>query len=266
MSRRARRYRENPVTLFSFQDIMAAVTGVVILVTLLLMLELLLRQRAVAASGGLEAAPGATAAEVAALRESLLAAAEAPTVAEVAEAEAAAKRLAGVVARLEGRAAAMGVAVREAEAERDTARGGLEAATRAVEAARREAEAERGRTRVTLLGGERGDKGTWFVECAGADVRAGRIDPDGVTRPARAFAGGDAAEAALAWALGQARDAERFVLLVRPDGVAAFDRLQRGLRGAGYEVGWDVWAAGVRVFGEPGPGEAAGGGGDAAGG
>lgn len=255
MSRLARRRAELPFTLFSFQDIMASVTGVVILVTLMLMLELAQRPTEGAPQPAATPMPVAVenAAELEARIEALRAAlaAEAPVgPQQVAEAERSAEALRDLLRVLEAQGATQAASAAATNQTLEQTRDELQALTTRVEEAQRKFEVARAQTRVTLLEGDQGGKRTWFVECGADGVGVGRIGQDGVTKTEQRFGGDDAADELLRWALGQPKASERFVLLVRADGVAAFDRLQKVLRGAGYDVGWDLWTADVRVFPE----------------
>lgn len=250
MSRRTRRHHETPFSLFSFQDIIAAVTGVVLLLTLLLMLELILRHPNTA-----EAATPAPAIDEVELRARLerarqqLLTTPAPTseteLARARQAIASMEKLLGV---LQQQAAAATAQTQGLAADLQRQRQELDALAAQTAELRRQAELERATTRVTLLGGDRAGMMTWFVECAAEDVRVGRIDDDGAAMMVHRF---NDAYGALQWALTQPRELERFVLLVRPGGVGAFDALQAPLRAAGYSVGWDLWTEPERLLTPP---------------
>lgn len=248
MSRRARRRRDAPFSLFSFQDIMASVTGMVILVTLLLILELADRVPVAAAQPPATQDPAPALAELQALREHLLARAQtAPESLHAArDALHALERLHAV---LESQATqARDDAARHAE-QTAQLRDQLDALRDETQSLLQRAQLRRAQTRVTLVNPRPGHKHTWFIDCATPDALAvGRIDPDGVTHPERRFTSPDLA---LAWALAQPPDAHRFVLLVRPQGVPAFNQLQQTLRAAGYDLGWDLWPNDTPLFPNP---------------
>ena len=245
MSRRSR--PDAPFSLFAFQDIIAAVTGVMILLTLLLVLDLV--TRVVGTPTDAPPAPAPTARvnpdqtqTLNDLRDQLedRLAAEPQRVltpAELAarrraqadqEATDEARRNAAAAARLQRDALAVQTAA-------DTER--LDALARELADTRDRLGAERRRTRVTLLDGPPAEQQPWFLVCSPDGVTAAQLTDDRDLRPDATFPN---AEQALPWAVRKSPTYDAFVLLVLPGGVPAFKALQRGLLDRGFRVGWDL--------------------------
>ncbi len=262
MSGRRRRGRRGgaggPFSLFAFQDIMCAVTGVMIVTTLLLVMDLLTRTVTAAPTPTMsttEATPFDPA-ELEALRaqrDRLRSAIE-----ESSNNDDTLMVIAGSVLqqlterldrardqRLDAEAQSAALAA-TAEALRTR---GETLDERARQLAEQLAEVETrvaarlNTQRVTRLGGEASGKETWWVRLSDGPWRAGRLVSSDVatgTENAGAVDLGGTADDVLRWVetLDPAGDA--LVLLVEPSGVEAFHGLQGGLRAHGYDVGWDL--------------------------
>ncbi|RME73016.1 MAG: hypothetical protein D6776_07800 [Planctomycetota bacterium] len=252
---RARRSRGARVSLFAFQDVIAGTTGVLIVVTLVLLLQAMH-----AAAPEPQPATRPTAAESAsALRE------------EIARLQAQLARLAATPAlgprQLERERAAL--REREQEIERARAqlvqstaqRERLERALRRQQAheQRRRAERDRvrqaieqesARPRITLLGGERRGKRPLLVECSAARIVVAQVGVDRTARELARFEGADAESRFVAWSARQDPAAVQFVLLVRPDAVRRFQRLAAALLPR-FDLGWDAWPRSRALSGRP---------------
>ncbi len=252
-----RRTDESPVSLFSFQDIITSVTGVLILLSLILSLSVL--------GTPSEPAPPAERPTADVSDEQL-----ADLRAQVRQLAEDTERVTLVRQRTKGRT--------QEELERELAelrrqRSQLQEAQRSLaesllqtsdaqlalleqslqaaqtEQAQLQAELSAQEGQRTLLNNGRAvvynlapglPKRAWFV-----DVSAARItvtSGDAATAP-REFAGSGARAAELAflaWAQGRPADAEYFVLLVRPDGIKTFDALYGFLRARKFDTGLDL--------------------------
>lgn len=246
---------------------MAAVTGVMIVITLVLILDLLTRTVAESsASVAVPAVAGATEAaerddaELHALlqrRDALAVRVDAALAGDDASAPVtqtqrdAAAEMAATVARQREELKRRLTGLRETKAE-------LSARTRAQREAVASsadelaqvraaiAEAAR-RVRVTLLAGDVSGKRRWFVRCGGGPLRLSRLDDASTLEPVDDFA---TAEALVAWSSrGRTPAGDAFVLLVEPAGVEEFAQLQQALRGRGFDVGWDIAPAAADVVG-----------------
>ncbi|HUY34067.1 MAG TPA: hypothetical protein VMV69_15065 [Pirellulales bacterium] len=254
--------KSNPITLFSFQDIITSVTGIMILVTLLMALELSQRQlqtpavQTAVVVAELEPAVDEAQREVDELEARLaardtelqeLAGFDARRLhAETADAERQIARLESDVAQLETRARRAQEQRREIQTRQASRRADWDAAeelTRRLEAARRRLEKLRSSNRLIYNSPVGAAKSTWIVEVTDAAVSTA---PLGVSAPATTFGADTASErlaAFLAWAAGRDRGSEYFVLLVKPSGITAFVELRDELGKLGFDLGFDVVAA-----------------------
>ncbi|MFP4224222.1 MAG: hypothetical protein ACLFVN_09125 [Phycisphaeraceae bacterium] len=267
MSRRSRRQRDSAISLFAFQDIIAAVTGVTLIITLLLVLLLIERepeapnelrpvQTAAAGTADLRETRDELARQVRQLERRTQAAAQtrSPTPTELMRGEERIAQYRDVLPRLEAEVARHRERTRELL---DQARE-LQAKRREREEALAEAEKrlEEARSpRVTLLAGERHDQTPLFLEISEDELRVGRIDDDRRPRQLRAFAAGAVEQQCLAWA--QQRDPSQvyFVLLVHGEVVERFYRLRSQIESMGFKVGWDLQKPGERLFDSAGEGQ-----------
>lgn len=255
MSRRSRRQPNTPFSLFAFQDIIAAVTGVMILATMLLMLELLTQSFAIAGSPAAEVEPNETEKEIESLeaeRDQLL-----EQIAQnPADAETRIITQAQIDTLESGRDARRQLAdelsselldvqdeLRAAERSRLTQAEVLATMVQEIREAEQQLESALSRTRVTLLEGSRQDKQVWFLVCAEELAGVATVNsrsefavlPELPSEPA----------GVLDWAVRQAPADNMFVLLVAPDGIERFDIWQRTLRSRGFDLGWDLLTPGL---------------------
>lgn len=256
-----------PISLFSFQDIITSVAGIIILMTLLLAVELLQRK--------FSETPGNLNVPAAPLRQELATAAQqrdrlrAQLQQQTADAEqlvaASPQRLEqdqaaaeDLVRRLEQELQALAAqeqrakqAARQAQtagAARAADRQKLADLRRAIQDKTDEIERLRRENRVIYNPAPGDAKLPWLVDLSANKLQAAAI---GKTGPPQVFAGTSAAarnRSLLTWA--KSRDARReyFVLLVRPSAVQAFDALYRELTAAGFDIGFDCIADEVSVI------------------
>lgn len=253
------------ISLFSFQDIMAAVTGIMIMVTLLLALEPLAdemlhstpRRRTAAAAP--EPMPSAEAARelVAGLRAALERRLAAPaiteaTVASLQAEDAELRRLESTLRERRDRALA---AKERSAAESASAQRERETAQAALERTEQEWTLAQQRSRVRFLPGERFPKAPLFVEVAASGCTVGEFGADAVVHPIGRS--DDCTVEALAPILGDRSPAShQVVLVVRADAIPAFATLCGALSERGWEVGWQLWDAREGGFFEPPPPDA----------
>lgn len=263
--RRRHGHSEAPLSLFSFQDIMACLTGVLIMIVLVLALEGLadeiLMERTAAAEPVRPAAAEteaelatqreATRDEIEALKRELAArqAGSAVTEAEVAVLEARLQRMRGEADRLER-------ALEQRQQQLQAAQ--AQAAELAEQRAAAEAELARAertlrKQRVQFRVGQAGGPRPFFVEMAAAGVRVGDLAEDGTPVLAAQLApmatDGDVV-AALA---GRSPREQYPVFVVHGDSVERFEALRAALVRRGYEVGWQLWDGAAGAFLEPAP-------------
>lgn len=264
MSRRDR--SQQPFSLFAFQDIITSVTGIIVMITLILTLELLQRE------------PDAPAAQTKRLIEQLrpaLAAAEKEVAALAAQLAGGQSTLAEAaklspsrlekdryetvqaVAQLERETAALESQAERLDRQRETqaaewnARAGDRATLEQLQAELAELKAEREQlerqNRVVYNPTDAGQT-AWLVEVAGDRLTAAQA---GASAPPLAF---DATVSLLRqraffnWAEARAAEGGYFVLLVRPQGIKAFDALREGLRDRRLDFGFDLIGRDVVVI------------------
>jgi len=255
MSRSDKRKRESPMSFFSFQDIISCTTGILILITLLLTLELVTRKP------GPPAPPpdmDQLAAEVEAAQQRRDAIEENVRLGRERIAQLAGgaiitpnmlKNLGNRVQRLRDSESRSADRIEEAKHRRDElerelkiAQSQLDDATKDIDKLKQQLAEESKKTKVTLLGGKASGKKPLLVECASRAVTVGDVLPTHEIREVKHFEGAQAIRAFLTWAQGRPKDKEYFVLLVRPDAAGEFAVLAGTLKqGLGFDIGWDVW-------------------------
>lgn len=281
MSRRARADQAPPITLFSFQDIMAAVTGVMILVTLLLAIEPLaeemLPQTQPTASESPAVADRDASAEPTveplAEEEPPMAVAMAQRLVDELEAMIAQRRAEpevdpATVASLEAQLAAMSaiekdaqerlrrveVSLAKAAVEREAAHRAESDATASLELSLERLDRESRRARVRFLPGERYEKMPLFIEVRADGCTIGAFDARGAVAPIADGRGKGVDPATVEQLLGpRSPSAHQLVLIVRQDALASFLALREALLGRGWEVGWQLWDANEGGFFDPPP-------------
>ena len=256
------------MSFFSFQDIIACVTGILLLVTLLLALELITRT---------ENVPTEDAVDVSALEKKFN---DAKHRREDLEREVAGLRQKATewkarepfteddVARLAKRVAALrnsndyaDARLRKLKGEHDLVRRSVTEAEKAVReltdktaAARTDHTRQQQRRRVTLLGGDPRQRKPLLVECSATELAVGeRVGQTGEVTLSRRFTEADPVRDFLNWVLATYPDRTKvqFVLLVRPNGLERFSPIAGTLMRERYPVGWDVWPPEKNLFGPP---------------
>ena len=249
MGRRKRR-EDAPLSLFSFQDIMACLTGILILVALLLAIDGL--------SDEMQATPG---------KSGTPEEAKAPESADELR-----ERIAILTRTLEQRKGGRDVTqgevdilddrirqmaqdserakrrVEEAAAERARVLAEQEAAARKVDelkqrvaAARKAAQADALRERVKFRPGMKYPKSPVFVEPMAGKIVVGELDAARVPVHVATLADPDA-DARLVGALGpRMPDKSYMVFVVHEDAIPRFEALRDRMIRRGYEVGWQLW-------------------------
>lgn len=263
-----RRNHESPLSLFAFQDIITAVTGIMVLLTLILALELAQREpasptaqtRAVAAE--IAATLEDTTAQVERLQTALAQQTDAvqsvarltPAAAEREEAD-----LAREMTTLEQDLARLAAALRKKQAEGEQLREQQQLQGPQREVARRlQAEADAVEQELAEL---KKSGRIIYRQKTGSGKRAWLVDVRGnalITAPADAqheqIVFGAASErlnvaALLKWASNRRQSSqEYFVLLVRPSGIEAYKDLDERLLKAGFDVGIDLIGATQEVL------------------
>jgi hypothetical protein len=258
MSRR-HRAQEAPMPFFPFQDIVACRTGIMVIITILLALELV--ERAEGQTGG----EGATTAvndvrqqildltrqrdELLRLQREkkiLLDQLEGKTVITPEQLQS----LADKVIALEGRVRDVTLEVQRLLKQRDV-----------LVLETKEAELEKKKIQVTTLEGKPARETQLFVECAAAEGIVAHIPASRIPEEVKRFAGPDWPTAFLQWVKQSCDPAkQQFVLLVRPDAVdnkhcATLRSFLRnrgwGPRNEPFVVGWDVWPPERSLFKQP---------------
>jgi len=244
------------MSFFSFQDIIACVTGIMVLVTLLLALELVQRK------------PGPP--EVAKVVQANLEELKTRRDAIRTEVDQCADTLKNLSSGVMVTRTQVGEIERSVQAVQDAtlkAKGGIEEARREGKEAAEKLEktqddvaalsamVARMESQLTNLPGKVFGKQAIYVECSGAGCvlaeLADRGPNLGLMQEISRLEGEQWPRAFLAWVRGrQARkDKEAYVLLVRPDAVLQWHQIHRNLAQMGFDVGWDVWPESRKLMG-----------------
>ena len=259
--------RSNPVSLFSFQDIVTSVTGIMVLVTLLMSLELSQRQFATPAvqtaaiADDLQAAIASAEREMRGLEARVAAGGEAVNElagfdasrvkAELAELKVQTPEIERDVAALRQRVESARGRRQSAQAKHEARKADRELADQLAEMidqTQRRIERLRTSNRIIYNRAKNAAKDAWIVETTDQQIAAAPLGT--ATRPT-VFAGGMRKErlnACLAWAKGRNRAKEYFLLIVKPDGIETFSDLRDGLSNLGFDLGFDVVAADQTVI------------------
>lgn len=255
------------MSFFSFQDIVSCVTGILIMVTLLLAVELAKRPQTLGRSAQ------ASTPDWVALSEELKAAQKRRDDLTVALERTQAtltrdaQRLTftpAILDDLRSRVAALRKNREERFADRQHAQGEQDDLARQVASAQsvrdtlaekgrqleQQAALERTRTRVTLLGGRADGKKPLLVEFSPSNVGVAEILPSGETRLVQRFDGETATGQFLKWTHARSSATEYFVLLVRPEGADVLHDTTEHLKMTGFDLGWDVWPKERSLFGQ----------------
>lgn len=261
MIRRSRTH-DAPLSLFSFQDIMACLTGVLILVVLMIALDGLSSEMRLEAAHSEPAGAAATAEEIAAQQEDVrrevadlereIAARQGGAVVGEAEVRIMEERRAAAERQAEALAARVTAMARE-EAELDARLRAVAAERSVLDARRVAAELATRRERVRFRPGQEDGRRPVFVEVAAGGVRLGELDPSRAPVLARALPP-VATDDDVLRALGATPASGHYaVFVVHADSIARFEVLRHGAFRLGYEVGWQIWDGEAGAFLEPRP-------------
>ncbi len=249
MGRRKKR-EEAPLSLFSFQDIMACLTGILILVALLIAMDGLTDE--MEATPGKSGAPNpeVAAARVPVLREQIAILQRSiddrkggrdVTKAEVDLLDYSIKDKAMLVERARKRLADADAEMKRITEEQAAATQQIEELRERIATAKRSAEAQVLRERVKFRPGMKYTKAPVFVEPMATGVVLGELD---ATRtPVRIADLKDPnADARIVGALAKRLpDTSYIVFVVHEDAIPRFETLRNALIRRGYEVGWQLW-------------------------
>jgi hypothetical protein len=255
--RRKRAAEESPVSFFSFQDIICCVTGILVLVTMILAMELVnrnsldkpqsgplgeLRQEMVRLRGEIEVARK----EQERLNK-LLSTAKASILKASANAAVLPQNIPALEegAKLaEMQAAKVKTTLAEKESLRDQLQIellGLASSTQTdaqrIEEVKKQIAIEKSRPDVPAPGGAPSSLRPLYVEFSPSDVKIGQLSATGQPVLAQKLA---SYQAFLSWAGKRKTTEEFFVLMVKPDTITDFAKLRFELRKLGFQVGWDA--------------------------
>ena len=249
MGRRKKR-EEAPLSLFSFQDIMACLTGILILVALLIAMDGLTDEMEATPGKSGVPNPEVAAARIPVLREQIAILQRSiddrkggrdVTKAEVDLLDYSIKDKAMLVERARKRLADTDAEMKRITAEQAAATQQIEELRERIVAATRAAEAQVLRERVKFRPGIKFSKAPVFVEPMTSGVVLGELD---ATRtPVRIADLKDPnADARIVGALAKRLpDTSYIVFVVHEDAIQRFETLRNALIRRGYEVGWQLW-------------------------
>jgi hypothetical protein len=264
MSRRGR--GGTPISLFAFQDIITSVTGIMILITLILALEVIQKregspqnrtkqlteelQQAVQQSAAVKSTMSAAQAEIEHLRSSLKSSETELLDSVKVDAAQVARQLADLAELnklLEAELAASNRSVQEAEVAsqsmEETKKSkaqdhqDLEKINETVQQKLAELQKLRQANRVIFNTSQSGPKTPWLVELGTDKILAAEA---GKKVPPQTFA---SPAAFVAWSRKQNRASQYFVLLVKPATITQFETVRQNLEKAGFDVGFDLLKA-----------------------
>lgn len=259
---RRRGANSTPISLFSFQDIITSVTGIMILVTMMMTLELLQRKASAPAPQTAklieELRPAVDQAdqEISRLQQELardeqalrdLAGIDQDQVRQAMDdLERLTKQLQSDVQTLRGEEAHAESRVRRSEAEKTQQASDaktLQELTDRVRKTQLQFDELKSSNRVIYNVSSSVSKSAWLVEIGDKQLLTAPVG-----KPAKAivFSGSPEARTAefLRWAAGRDAKSEYFMLLLKPGGVASFGSLLQGLKSKGFQVGFDLLGAG----------------------
>ena len=249
MGRRKKR-EEAPLSLFSFQDIMACLTGILILVALLIAMDGLTDEMEATPGKSGVPNPEVAAARIPVLREQIAILQRSiddrkggrdVTKAEVDLLDYSSKDKARLMERARKRLSDTDAEMKRITAEQAAATQQIEELRERIVAATRAAEAQVLRERVKFRPGIKFSKAPVFVEPMTSGVVLGELD---ATRtPVRIADLKDPnADARIVGELAKRLpDTSYIVFVVHEDAIQRFETLRNALIRRGYEVGWQLW-------------------------
>jgi len=254
---RRRKREDAPLSLFSFQDIMACLTGILIMVSLILAIDGLSDTMQAVPGQGTPSEPQDAARTAEELREEI-----AVLTRTLDERKGGVDVAQGEVELLEDRARRMALeaertraVIEERDAELARLVRELESASQSssalreqLSAAKAKADEQALRERVRFRPGAQYSKSPVFVEATPKGLVVGELDPSLVPRLV-ARLDDPGAENRLVGALGGRRpDTSYLVFVVREDAIPRFEALRDAMIRKGYEVGWQLWDGGEGGF------------------
>ncbi|MFM9180439.1 MAG: hypothetical protein ACKOV8_04205 [Phycisphaerales bacterium] len=254
---RRRKREDAPLSLFSFQDIMACLTGILILVSLLLAIDGLSDTMQATPGKGTPAEPQDAARTAEELRQEI-----AVLTRTLEERKGGVDVAQGEVELLEDRERRMALeadrtraVIEERDAELARLVRELESASQSssalreqLSAAKAKADEQALRERVRFRPGAQYSKSPVFVETTPKGLVVGELDPSLVPRLV-ARLDDPGAENRLVGALGGRRpDTSYLVFVVRQDAIPRFEALRDAMIRKGFEVGWQLWDGGEGGF------------------
>ena len=261
MSRRSRRVREAPMSFFSFQDIISCTTGILVLITLLLTMELATRTYADVPSkqsedelrtalNDAQAQRERLAQQVDAAKTTAASAARGPiSPSRLLEAQRKAALRHDQVLATEQRLNKLDAEIATTTQKLQEAKTLAQSLSAGIARYREQLKETLKESRVVLIGGPATAKEAVLVELALEKVQVGLGRTPDERHVIQSFQGMQAIDDFLAWAPARDPAADYFVLFVRPDAAGAFDHVVDALRGKlGFEVGWDAWPVDRSLF------------------
>ncbi|MFM9144268.1 MAG: hypothetical protein ACKORL_02595 [Phycisphaerales bacterium] len=254
---RRRKREDAPLSLFSFQDIMACLTGILILVSLLLAIDGLSDTMQATPGKGTPAEPQDAARTAEELRQEI-----AVLTRTLEERKGGVDVAQGEVELLEDRERRMALeadrtraVIEERDAELARLVRELESASQSssalreqLSAAKAKADEQALRERVRFRPGAQYSKSPVFVETTPKGLVVGELDASLVPRLV-ARLDDPGAENRLVGALGGRRpDTSYLVFVVREDAIPRFEALRDAMIRKGFEVGWQLWDGGEGGF------------------
>ena len=247
---RRKKSSENAVNLFSFQDVLACLTGVLIMVSLLLVIDGLSNNINMAKGAQPEAAPADAAARVDQLTQDIAVLKKQLderkggvdiTKKEVDILDDRARQMAEEADRTRRRADAVRAEVEQARAAADAAQAESALAKEQLAAARRSEKQAELRERVRFRAGAQYSKTPVFVEVGSRGLHVGELDAERTPVLVAALDGADA-DNRLQAAMGRRMpDTSYVVFVVHEDAIPRFMGLRDAVFRRGYEVGWQLW-------------------------
>ena len=253
------------MSFFSFQDIICCVTGVLVLITLLMAIELARRPQTLGVNAQTTSLDWVTLnsqlKEAEKHRDNLTASLS-RTQATLTQLSKTAVLTPGMLTDLRRRVEALRRSLQQQEASNSETQAEQARLAKEVSATQetRDALAERSRqlqqqialararVRVTLIGGKATDKKPYLVECSSNQVTVADVLPSGEARRVQQFSGKEAINSFLKWALSRDSSREYFILLVRPNAAGEFSMLRVMLQNTDFTLGWDVWPPEKSLF------------------
>jgi hypothetical protein len=254
MARRRKR-EEAPLSLFSFQDIMACLTGILIMVALLLAIDGLSDVMQLTPGKGTPESAEESQARLEELRQEVATLRKAIddrrggielSAGEVQLLEDRVQRMAMEAERTRRRIQELEAELAERTREREEVTARITELKDRIARSRRQADDQEMRQRVRFLPGSEYSKAPVFVEATATGLAIAELDQSKTPRLVARLDGPDA-DARLVGALGRRLpNAWYMVFVVHEDSIPRFETLRNAMIRKGYEVGWQLWQ------GEPG--------------